>query len=146
MRERRSATGCWAIFVLGLLVVPALSSASRGNDCNDGDSSVNPAQGEVIGNVRDDDCDGLADEDLAGNPSTNMSDSDGDTQSLAIGDCDDTQPSTALGATEIVGNRRDDNCNRLTDEGPDGTPTLDRQDLDGDGFDIGPQLFGDAFE
>ena len=60
-----------------------------GGDCNDKDPAV-PAAAEVGSNRIDDDCDGLADEDAQNNPSNNNQDQDGDGQSLAAGDCDDT--------------------------------------------------------
>lgn len=133
--------------VLGaVLCWPLAASAARGGDCDDGNSSVNPAQAEVDANKRDDDCDTLADEDLAGNPNMDTADADSDGQTIQSGDCDDTRAATIAGGTDIVGNRIDDNCSGLTDEAGDGTPTTDRADLDLDGFDIGPVLFGAGFE
>ena len=52
-------------------------------DCDDGDSSVNPGADEYY-NGRDDDCDGLIDDETAGY------DDDGDGYTEIGGDCDDT--------------------------------------------------------
>jgi hypothetical protein len=129
-----------------VLCLPLSASAARGGDCDDANAAVNPGQAEVASNRRDDDCDRLADEDAAGNPSTDPGDTDMDGQGLVSGDCDDTRAQTIAGGAELAGNRIDDNCSGLTDEAVDGTPTTDRQDLDLDGYDIGPVLFSAGFE
>ncbi|MBD0832008.1 MopE-related protein, partial [Aestuariibaculum sediminum] len=73
-------------------------------DCNDNDANINPDVNEIIGNLKDDDC----------NPNTPDSalniDDDGDGYSENEGDCDDTKPSINPGANEIVDNGIDEDC------------------------------------
>jgi len=85
-----------------------------GGDCNDHDAAI-PAAAEVGSNRKDDDCDGLADEDAQNNPSNNMADMDGDGQSLAQGDCDDTNAAVKQGAAEICGDGYDNDCDGVAD-------------------------------
>ncbi len=85
-----------------------------GGDCNDLDPAI-PADAEVGSNRKDDDCDGLADEDAQNNPSNNMQDMDGDGQSLADGDCDDTSAAVKKGAAEICGDGLDNDCDGAAD-------------------------------
>ncbi len=50
-------------------------------------------------------------------------------------DCNDWDPSiNSIGATEIVGDRVDNDCDGMADETSDATPTEDASDLDGDGY------------
>ncbi|MCH4554071.1 MopE-related protein [Aestuariibaculum lutulentum] len=73
-------------------------------DCDDLDALVNPNQEEIIGNLKDDDC----------NPSTPDSalniDDDGDGFTENDGDCDDTKASVNPNATDIPDNGVDENC------------------------------------
>ena len=91
-------------------------------DCDDGASGVHPGATEVCDNV-DQDCDGEVDEGLD-------VDADGDgflhADSCADGDdCDDTEPSVHPGAEELC-DLRDTDCT--------GSPGLDEQDRDDDGW------------
>ncbi|UKM64066.1 T9SS type A sorting domain-containing protein [Flavobacteriaceae bacterium GSB9] len=74
------------------------------NDCDDGDSSVNPGATEILDNGKDDDC----------NPTTLDSsasvDDDGDGFSENEGDCDDTKVTINPDATEIPDNGIDEDC------------------------------------
>lgn len=116
---------------------------SDGSDCDDSDVRVNPDAVEVC-NERDDDCDLLIDEgvtstlyadldgDLAGDPDSTIDACLGLSGWVEFdGDCDDTDISIYLGATEIC-NGIDDNCDDVVDDGL-AVITVYR-DLDGDGF------------
>ncbi|HUJ60567.1 MAG TPA: putative metal-binding motif-containing protein [Kofleriaceae bacterium] len=92
-----------------------------GGDCNDNDPSIHPGATEIVGNMKDDDCDGLADEDAQNHPSTDMVDHDGDGYSMAQGDCDDTDPMVHPGMPEICGDGKDNDCDGVADRSVDGS-------------------------
>ena len=86
-------------------------------DCDDDDASVWWNRSSQTGapeaaDGKDNDCDGVADDGL------DTADADGDTFSIADGDCDDTDPAVYPGAVEVIGNLKDDNC-ALWDDGVD---------------------------
>jgi hypothetical protein len=100
-----------------------VTTALRGGDCDDTDASVNP--GVVVDDCSgvDEDCDGDVDED--GTPVSWYVDRDGDGYgdggelvictppegySRTDDDCDDTRPGVNPGATEVVGDTRDQDC------------------------------------
>ncbi|HEU0031194.1 MAG TPA: putative metal-binding motif-containing protein [Kofleriaceae bacterium] len=87
----------------------------EGGDCNDTDMAISPGATENVGNFKDDDCDGLADEDAQNNPSTSTQDRDGDGQSMKDGDCDDTNPMIKTGMAEICGDGLDNDCDGVAD-------------------------------
>jgi hypothetical protein len=92
-------------------------------DCNDHDPAIKPGATEDPNNLKDDDCDGLADEDGQNVPNTDanhMMDHDGDGQSVAQGDCDDTDPTVYKGAPEICGDGKDNDCDGVADRTTDG--------------------------
>lgn len=125
--------------------------ACQGPDCNDLDSAINPDATEIPGDGVDQNCDGLEicyndiDNDGYRTNSTTVSidldcnDSGEATSSDPIGDCDDLNASVYPGATEIVGNGIDDDCDGFElcycdqdDDGvrPDATCTVQSVDLD----------------
>ncbi len=82
------------------------------HDCNNAAGSgelVHPGAPEVMGNGKDDDCDGIADD------GTSASDADADGFSIAAGDCDDTQSTVFPGNPEIL-DSLDNDCNKEVDE------------------------------
>ena len=91
-------------------------TAVEGGDCNDDDMLIPGV--EVANNRKDDDCDGLADEDNDGpnqTASNDARDMDGDGQSLAGGDCDDTSMSMEAGTPEVCGDGLDNDCDGVAD-------------------------------
>jgi len=92
-------------------------------DCNDHDAAVRSGMPEIIGDHKDNNCNGLADEDGTTANTTDTADADGDGQSVAQGDCDDT---TATGTTvkknavEICGDGLDNDCDGVADRTEDG--------------------------
>jgi hypothetical protein len=96
-------------------------TAVEDGDCNDGDVMI-PADAEVAGNLKDDDCDGLADEQNDGDqqtPSANTVDADGDGLSPAAGDCDDTRAMVKTGLAEVCGDGLDNDCDGVADRTED---------------------------
>ncbi|NMC72222.1 MAG: hypothetical protein GYA57_19485 [Myxococcales bacterium] len=79
------------------------------DDCNDAAPRVYPGAAETCGNGRDDDCDGLTDEDCG------CTDADGDTV-CPPDDCDDADAAIRPGAAETCRDGRDEDCDGLTDE------------------------------
>ncbi|HWO19325.1 MAG TPA: putative metal-binding motif-containing protein [Kofleriaceae bacterium] len=87
----------------------------KNGDCNDKDPAIKRGAAEIGSNRKDDDCDGLADEDAQDNPSNNPADMDGDGQSLADGDCDDTNAAVKKGVPEVCGDGLDNDCDGTAD-------------------------------
>lgn len=85
-------------------------------DCNDHDAAIHPGATEIVDDKKDNDCDGLADEDGQDAPNTvETTDGDGDGQSVAQGDCDDTNMAVKKGAAEICGDGLDNDCDGVAD-------------------------------
>ncbi len=91
-----------------------------GTDCDDDDNGIYPGAEEVCDD-RDQDCDGIVDED------TSCSDDDGDGFDESQGDCDDSSASIYPGAPELP-DGEDNDCDGVVDEG------TEFGDDDGDGY------------
>ncbi|MDP2305363.1 MAG: MopE-related protein [Pseudomonadota bacterium] len=118
------------------------------SDCDDGDTTENPAASERC-DGDDDDCDGAVDEDDAVDAPTWYADTDGDTYGNAtvtdvecsapsgyvasFDDCDDTRAATYPGAPEYC-NTRDDDCDGAIDEDSAVDATTWYSDADGDTY------------
>ena len=123
-----------------------------GTDCNDNNGTVNPGQAEQCGNLRDDNCNGVTDEEGGASCTNYWVDADGDNwgganpkclcaptavyKAIKGGDCDDT-PVTGKkvnpGLIEICGNGVDDDCSGSQNDANAQGCTVFYQDLDGDG-------------
>jgi hypothetical protein len=115
-------------------------------DCDDTNPSIGPGMAEVASNGFDDNCNGLADEDANGMPSIDPSDQDGDSVSIAAGDCNDHNPTVHIGAIELPGDFVDNDCNGLADDVA-AIPSTDTVDHDGDGVPMANvRIFGNDFE
>ena len=90
-----------------------------GGDCDDNDPNTHPGATEIAGDGKDNDCDGLADEDAQNNPSTDTQDLDHDGQTIAQGDCNDHDPTIYKGAPEICGDGKDNDCDGVADRSTD---------------------------
>ncbi len=130
-------------------------------DCDDADDAVNPGMTEEHCNDIDDDCDpateDVVDADGDGHDvcvdcddadaDLHLDDADGDGWTPCDGDCDDGDALVSPDATELLCNGVDDDCDPVTEDAPDhdndGTswcddcddadPTLELNDVDGDG-------------
>ncbi len=65
-------------------------------DCNDHDDTINLGETEIAGDLKDNDCDGVADD------GTDTTDNDGDGHTIADGDCNDASGSIYPGADEVT--------------------------------------------
>ncbi|HNH46892.1 MAG TPA: putative metal-binding motif-containing protein, partial [Myxococcota bacterium] len=126
--------------------------APNGDDCDDGNASINPDAAEVCDpNDVDEDCDGTVDDgdaDVTDQP-TWYRDADGDgygdaTQTViacdapagytdVVGDCDDADP-LENGANAEICDGLDNDCDGQVDEGAAGGASAWYQDNDGDGY------------
>jgi hypothetical protein len=129
-------------------------TAKGGGDCDDGDPDVNP-QGKESCNLKDDNCNGVADEDGAAGCETFYLDADRDGYGVAtsglckckpvapydatqIGDCNDASKGIHPDATEKC-NGIDDNCDGIVDEADATGCFAYYLDSDGDGFGVTAQ-------
>jgi putative metal-binding protein len=112
------------------------------SDCDDTDANIKPGATEDLTNRVDDDCDGIADNMVAGAKPSDTMDLDGDGYSLAQGDCDDRADADHLamaklrhpGAMDLCGDGIDQDCDGIADNDPSCDPfkmndvTVDVQD------------------
>jgi hypothetical protein len=99
------------------------AGAAAGLDCNDGNAAIKPGATEGVGDAVDQDCDGTescyADADQDGyRAATVVASADlacttgaGEALATAPTDCDDTAATIHAGATEVVGDQIDQDCN-----------------------------------
>ncbi len=119
-----------------------LYTATTATDCDDANKAINGKAPEICDGI-DNNCNGLTDEGCD-------KDGDGwcDINMLVVGDplvckkgvkdCDDTNAAVNPGMQEICGNNIDDNCDGLTDSGPNVSGCVPfYADHDGDGYGSG---------
>ncbi|MFK7930478.1 MAG: MopE-related protein, partial [Myxococcota bacterium] len=112
-------------------------SSTPGNDCDDSDPNTYPTAPEVVGDEKDQDCDGFEacftddDADNYRDDESRIGDDEDCTDptearaSMADGDCDDTEPLINPGVAEIPGDEFDQNCD---------ASELCFADMDGDNY------------
>jgi hypothetical protein len=105
------------------------ATAGAGGDCDDMSSAANPEASEIPDNGLDDNCNGYADETIEETdggpiivPSPDTSDADGDTFTIADGDCNDHNNQIHPGLAEICGDGLDNNCDGVADWTVDANP------------------------
>ncbi len=108
-----------------------LGIPAAGHDCNDSDPAINPGADESC-NLKDDDCDGIADEEGAAGCRLFFKDFDGDgfgdmgdskclcnasdPYDAGGGDCDDSRDTTNPLAPEVCNDTLDNDCDGQADE------------------------------
>ncbi|RIA10005.1 putative secreted protein (Por secretion system target) [Flavobacteriaceae bacterium MAR_2010_72] len=112
---------------------PGAGESNVSTDCNDGDASINPGATDIVANGIDENCDGMfqwyQDNDGDGYGSSvvvqSSNSSPGAGESNVSTDCNDGDASINPGATDIVANGIDENCDGMFQW---------YQDNDGDGY------------
>ncbi|NOZ00564.1 MAG: hypothetical protein GXP54_01570, partial [Deltaproteobacteria bacterium] len=163
LTDEPGATGCLIRFkdedkdqfgtdeTLCACVVASPFTALEGGDCDDADPLTNPDAVEVCGDDKDNNCNGLTDEEGAPECVDFYYDFDGDgwgtdlkkclckadgffRAAMKTGDCQDDNADVNPGVQEVCANGQDDNCNGLTDEAGAVGCTWYYYDYDLDGY------------
>ena len=104
-------------------------------DCDDNDLKLHPGVKEICGDKIDQDCDLTPDD---GCPGVDCKDKDGDSfgvgKDCVLPDCDDNNAKVHPWAKETCGDNKDDNCNKIADDGCTGRQCVDK---DADGYGVG---------
>jgi hypothetical protein len=106
--------------------LPVDTSVQDGDDCKDGDTSVNPGAAEICANGKDDNCNGIQDEEGASGCTNFFADFDGDNYGSGVakclcqadgaykstvgGDCNDADKTINPGVSENCATAADDDC------------------------------------
>ncbi|MCB9738071.1 MAG: hypothetical protein H6747_02310 [Deltaproteobacteria bacterium] len=134
--------------------LPTDTSVQDGDDCKDGDTSVNPGATEICGNGKDDNCNGAQDEEGASGCTNFYADLDGDGygsgaakclcqadgafKATVAGDCNDAEPSINPGTAESCATPGDDDCDGDTNDlNADGCTNF-YTDVDNDSYGVTP--------
>ena len=104
-------------------------------DCDDDAAAVNPGAKETCGDKIDQNCNFTADDTC---PEVDCADKDGDGwgtgKDCVLADCDDDNKELHPLAPEKCGDNKDDNCDKIPDDGCTGRECVDK---DGDGYGVG---------
>jgi hypothetical protein len=129
--RRTSVTSQWVTIERGVACPDAdgdgyTSSSCGGSDCNDANAAINPGRSELCATTFDDNCDGKINDPSSSDAATWYRDADTDGFGLVSSttractlptgyssnstDCDDTDAFTYPGASEVIGDAKDQSC------------------------------------
>ena len=99
-------------------------NGTPGGDCNDGNPSIRPGIPEVLGNEVDENCDTIREYDADRDAARVFKTAAGALEDRPGADCDDGDPQRFPSNPEIVGNRKDENCDGINTPFPRITSTI----------------------